>query len=179
MNVRDYLEIIQYDSGNTTQYNKQVMDYFKVDYSDMSLSEVDKKVSQLTNIVMNENIKDKIKIKGKWYMIEKDLMDAKFTQWLEVDGLLGNADYLNEHLSEAISIYVRPRKWRWFRWVIEKWDIKKRDELTEKLKEMDIGEALGLNVFFYQNAQSSIRIMKMFYLQKTMRELKQMMKQNN
>lgn len=178
MNIKDYIALNQIQTGDTKTYNSEVLDYFNVDTTDMTFLEVNEKVQELTKLSANDIKSNKLKVNGKWFMIEKDITKSKFGQFLELDSYLTDSNYLINHLNELLAIYVRPRKWDWlrFRWKIEKWDTERKEEISNDLLEMNISDAFGLNVFFYQSADNSIKNMKTHYLNQMMEKLNQMMK---
>jgi len=173
MTIRDYIYLNQIQTGDTKAHNFEVLDYFKIDYSKMKVKEVYSKVKELTDIKVNDIKKNKIKINGKWFMIERDITKSTFGQFIDLESYLLDNNYLINHLNEVLAIYVRPRK----RYRIEKWAVEKKEKNAEWLLDMDINDAFGLNVFFCQNAEHSIKNMKRHYLNKKMMELNQMTKQ--
>ena len=176
MNIRDYIHINQIPTGDTMEFNTKVLEYFTVNTQDMTVKEVSKKVKELTSIKANEIKTNKIKVDGEWYMIDKDITKSTFGQFIELESYLSDETYLINHLNEVLAIYVRPRVKSITGFKIQKWDPEKKDDISNKLLLMDINDAFGLNVFFYHNAQDSIKNIKTFYLQQMMKELKQMMK---
>ena len=111
---------------------------------------------------------------GKRYMIEGDITKSTYGQFIDLEGYLSDGSYLINHLNEVLAIYVRPQKRKWFfKKKIEKWDPDCKEQIAKELLQMDIGDAFGLNVFFYQNAESSIKNMKKVYLNKMTKVISQ------
>ena len=175
MNIKDYIYLNQIPSGNTQEHNHSILEYFGVEYNEMKVLEVYDKVKELTKITINKDIQGKLKVNGKWYYVDRDITKSTFGQFIELESYLSDDSYLINHFNELLAIFVRPRKWNWwkFRYGIEKWDPNKKDVISNALLEMDINDAFGLNVFFYQNAANSINNMKVRYLV----ELEKMRKQ--
>lgn len=179
MTLEQYIYLNKIPTGSTiAYYNTQVLEYFNVDYSSLSVKEVYTKVKELTDIKVSDIKKDKIKINGKWFKIQKSITKSTFGQFIELESYLLDKDYLINNLHEVLSIYVRPRKWNWkkFRYDIEKWDSDKKEQNSKYLLGMDINDCFGLNVFFYLCEADSMKNIKNHYLNQQMEKINQMMK---
>lgn len=170
MKLKQYIELNKLDK-NDSNYNLKVLDFFNIDYSNMKIMDVYKKVKELTDIKPNEIKSNKIKINGKWFIIDKEITKSKYNQFVTLESYMNDEKFFIEHLNEVLSIYVRPRVWSWkkLRWIGEEFDFKKKKKNDESLLDMDINDAFGLNVFFYLNETSSIKKMKTHYLNAMMK----------
>lgn len=176
MNIKQYIEINKLDKEDKYYYSN-ILNVLNVDNSTMTIKEVIEKVKELTEIKPS-TIKNKIKINKKWFMIEQDITKSSFNQFISLESYLNDNDFFINNLNEVLSIYVRPRifNWKKLRYEIEKFDSNNKKKNDDLLLEMNINDAFGLNVFFYQNAQVSIKNMKIHYLNDLMMKIDQMMK---
>jgi hypothetical protein len=173
MKLKDFIYINSIPTGKT--YNEKVLSYFNYPIDDLPEKEINRKVNNLTNIEIKEIKGNKLKIGKKWFYIERDITSATHGQFIEMETyLIDNSSFIS-NLNEVLAIYVRPRKWSWkkLRYVIEKWDPNKKERNSKSLLDMNVGIALGLNVFFYQNAHNSITNIKRFYLTKMTQQINQ------
>lgn len=161
MTLREYQMYSRIDSG-ATNYEELVIEHFKLD-KNQKISEIKEQLRDILTIKPIE-IKEKnkiIKINGKRFVIEKDLLDCTYEQFARMDSLMQEPNHIDV-LHKLIAIYCRPFNFKRFN--IEKWDINKQDEIAEQFLDVDMNTIHGLIFFFYQCAIKCMLNMNIYYL---------------
>lgn len=176
MKLKDYIELNKIDKDDKN-YNEKVLEHLGFDYKDMTVLQVMSKVKEVTDIKPTTITKNKIKINGKNFIID-DILKSTYNQWVMLEEYLKDEKFFVDNLHKVLSIYVRPAKWSWkkFKFIPEPWDPYRKEEIENMMLEMDIEDAFGINLFFYQREKKYIKNMKMLYLNKKMKKTNQMLK---
>jgi len=176
MKLKDYIELNKFDRDDKF-YHKKILDYFGVDSSNMTAKEVIKKSNELIDLKPSTIEDTKIKINGKKYYIE-DILKSSYNQWVMLEEFLKSEEEFITNLHKVLSIYLRPMKWSWLKlkYIPIKWDNSIKEEIENDILEMDMNDALGLNVFFYQREKEYIKNTRILYLNRKTMIMNQMMK---
>lgn len=169
MNIEQYQHIMSFDTGSTT-YEYEIAKYFGIDVN----RNMDDVMDDLTKTLQMKDVGFKVDVpfrfNGKEWIVEKDILDATFEQWVRLETILSEQDNL-KNLHKLLSIYFRPSVKKMFRKPkIEKFDLNKQDEYSEELLKLPIEIANELMVFFYSNVPMYINSMKIQYLNLINRE---------
>lgn len=176
MKLRDYIELNKIDKDDK-EYDIKVLKYFNIDYSKLTPLQVKEKIKEFTNVNATKITKNKIKINGERFHID-NILKSTYSQWILLESYLTEEDYFINNLHKVLAIYIRPRVFNWkkLRWEGKKFSDIDLEKNSEKILDMDVNDAFGLNVFFYQRDKKSINNMKILYLNEKMRKLNQTMK---
>lgn len=157
MTIKQY-QYIQSISG-ATDYEIQLLDYFKIDKS-LPYQEAIEKLNKILTITPTA-VKSKIKVNGKCFKVEQDFMEGSVEQFTRLDNLLAEENN-TMNLHKLLAIYIRPYKW--FR--IEKYNPTKQEAIANQLLEMDMEVAQGLLLFFSLLAAKYMKNINIHYLNK-------------
>lgn len=163
MKVKDFQYINSLDSGSTT-YETDLIEYFHLDIS-KSYTNIQKELAEVLQAEPVTSLPDKIKLNGKWYGVEKDLLECEFEQYIQMDKIIAEDDNI-KNLHRLLAIFVRPLNRNWIGKLnkLEKYDIKKQDYISNDLLELDINIGLGYMVFFYHLAMNYMKHINISYL---------------
>lgn len=154
MTIKDYQYIMSLDKTDELLWEKQVIDYLKVD-TKKSIDDVLLEVRKKLAITPKSINKHYFWFKNNLWYIEKNLIELSYEQFARLDNLISEDDNIN-NLHKLLSIYVRP--WNC------KFSLKTQDKVYEKLLDLDINFAQGLLVFFFANAQRYMKYINIHYL---------------
>lgn len=161
MTIRDYQLIKTLDTGSTT-YEYDLATYFKID----TTKDNEYVVNELNKVLKIDDyeIKEGFYLNGKEYIIQKDLLDNSYDQWVRMELILSKNDNL-DNIHKLISIYCRPTVRNWYgKKIIEPFILLKQDDIAEGLLDLDISIADALLVFFYQSVPTFMNNITVHYL---------------
>ena len=163
MTIKQYQDILILNSG-ATDYEVQICSILDIPLN-KKIEEIKFEIEKALKVNTTE-FKKKLKVNGKWYMAEEDMLECTYEQFVELDRILAEGDNI-QNLHRLISIYFRPRKFSFKKWkyMVERFDIKHQEKISKDIQEhMNMEEANGLILFFYQCATESLKNMNIFYL---------------
>ena len=162
MNVEQFQYINNLNTGSTS-YEEDLINYFGLDKT-KNYDTIRKELSELIKTEPLTDIKDKFKVNGVLYGFEKELLEQQFDQYIQLDKLLVEDENV-KNLHKLLAIYVRPLKRNWYnKLVIEPYDLKKQEAISNDILKMDIDLALGLMVFFYLDVMKCMNHISIYYL---------------
>ena len=161
MTVKDFQFLNIINTGSTS-FIYDVAKYFNLP-TDIDMEVVNEMINNITDYKTKEIVSDVITINGKKYGLEKELLNCKFSQYMRLDALLNENNNI-ANLHHLLAIYVRPIKKKWFKTSIEPYDVDKQELIANKILNMEIGEALGCMIFFYQRGMRYLKIGNISYL---------------
>lgn len=158
MKLKDFIEIMKSDkTGLELEALKAKAD--NIDINNIKLSDLNTPAKE-TKIDMSKPIQ----IGDQWFMIEPDIENIKFAQWLKLEECMAQINdddiiTMYEQLPDIIAIFVRPRIRTWFhKSIIQSWDPKHyQKNVKYLLKNIDEDIALTLSLFFSMHATQCIR----------------------
>jgi hypothetical protein len=143
MNISDFKYITTLDSGNTTQYEKQLIEYFKID-TNQTIEQVGKELEKHMKVEPILITKKYYKFNNKLWKVCIPLLDETFDQWSRMETLLAEGDNIR-NMNKLLAIYFRPvnilLKQKPFK-------LKYQEKIEEEILNMDMNLANGLMLFF-------------------------------
>lgn len=101
-------------------------------------------LNEIENNLVGFRIKNKVKLKGKWYKIDTDIMKITAAQWIDATEFSKQAQ---KELHKFIAVFLKPMTWRFGD--VGKYDGLKHREISEiVLENMTMKDAQPLLVFF-------------------------------
>lgn len=101
-------------------------------------------LNEIENNLAGFRIKNKVKLKGKWYKIDTDIMKITAAQWIDATEFSKQAQ---KELHKFIAVFLKPMTWRFGD--VGKYDGLKHREISEiVLENMTMKDAQPLLVFF-------------------------------
>lgn len=156
MLVKDF-QYINSISGSTN-YEELILTHFNIS-KNQTIEKVQLELESALKINPREIKGNFIRFNKKKWGIEKDLLECTYEQFNRLEMLLAEEKNI-ENLHKLLAIYVRPRKW----FKIEKFNLKRQDDIAKELLELDMNIAQGLILFFYLNATKSFLNINISYL---------------
>ena len=140
MTVREYKEYLLLEPDEMNEFT--IGKIFKLEPKDFKT--IEEFVQEVENRLVTKEIelpKDgKIYFNNKWWYWDKDISETSVESWCQMSEILAMKEDVSTRL---ISIYFRP--------VGEKFNVKRLDDISEELLDMDVNLYIALNkVFFYQ-----------------------------
>lgn len=163
MTIQQYQNIVLLDSGSTT-YEADICKILNINMN-RNIKDVKVDIEKQMKLLTTE-FKKKLKVNGKWYMAEEDILECSYEQFVELDRILAEEDNIN-NLHRLLAIYFRPRKFnfRRMKWQPTPFDMKNQEQIAKELQSyIGIAEANGLVVFFYQTASKSLKYINISFL---------------
>lgn len=159
MKIKEYQEIMLMDSGSTTyvsELGKRLNIKGTLSYSD-AYGEILKKL----DIKPIEKLPRLFFIGKKIYMFDNDLLGATFDQFSLMDQILAEEDNV-QNLHKLLALYLRPMSWLWR---IKKFNINTQEKISLYIRDnLEIEDAFGLMLFFYNYAIVYIKYMSQHFL---------------
>ena len=101
-------------------------------------------LNRVENSLNGYKLKDKLKIGGKWFKVETDIMKINAAQFIDASAFSKVAE---KELHKFISVFLRPMTWRFGK--IENYDGGNHKEISDLVYEhMTMKDAKALLVFF-------------------------------
>lgn len=149
ISIKKYQEFCRLDSGLTMiELN---VEYAKLMGLDLNSDQetINKHRTQFfNNLVANNKQHSHVKLKGKWYKVDRDLYKLTLLQWADFDNTmkLVQDKKIYDVMDRIITIFLRPC--RFYKWFPKKY---KQDEHLIKIvqTELDIKIALEMTNFFF------------------------------
>jgi hypothetical protein len=102
------------------------------------------KLKEVENTLKGYKIKKKIKIGGKWFKVETDIMKITAAQFIDASAFSKVAE---KELHKFIAVFLRPMSWRFGK--VQDYDGTNHKEISELVfQEMEMKDAQALLVFF-------------------------------
>lgn len=169
MTLQQYQQLYNLPSGLTnTQYTKEVLNIMNINGNKFTIKQINDIVESIKVPEIKNLKKHTIKINSKRYGIVKDIMKSTFNEWIQYESIIGistTEEDTIKNLHKILAIYVRPIKRKFFMFnkiqVLDKIDI---NENENAMLQMDIQDALAINVFFYQHVNIFIKRIRKRYL---------------
>ena len=164
MVIRQYQQINLINTGSTT-YELEVAKVLNIK-TDRSEADVRADIKREL-LIPDYKIGKYIYFNKKEWLIEKDLLDSTFEQWIQLEILINKQDNIN-NLHRLLAIYLRPiRKSKILkRKEIEPYNLEKQEAIANELLDLPLEIAKTLMIFFYQFVVESLNNMKITYLNK-------------
>lgn len=159
MKVKDFQYINTIPTGIT--YNLEFAKYFNLDLN-MTNEEMTSEFEEITKI-KKKKLEKYIFVNGKKYIYNNDLKKCSFAQFIQLETLVNENDNV-KNLHRLIALFCRPAKRKWFRYVIEPFDLETQNQIAENILEMEIEDAQELILFFYHLVENYSLNMKLHFL---------------
>jgi hypothetical protein len=102
------------------------------------------KLKEVENTLKGYKLKNKIKIGGKWFKVENDIMKITAAQFIDASAFSKVAE---KELHKFIAVFLRPMSWRFGK--VQDYDGTNHKEISELVfQEMKMKDAQALLVFF-------------------------------
>ena len=102
------------------------------------------KLKEVENTLKGYKLKKKIKIGGKWFKVETDIMKITAAQFIDASAFSKVAE---KELHKFIAVFLRPMSWRFGK--VQDYDGTNHKEVSELVfQEMQMKDAQALLVFF-------------------------------
>jgi hypothetical protein len=102
------------------------------------------KLKEVENTLKGYKLKKKIKIGGKWFKVETDIMKITAAQFIDASAFSKVAE---KELHKFIAVFLRPMSWRFGK--VQDYDGTNHKEISELVfQEMEMKDAQALLVFF-------------------------------
>lgn len=167
--ILQYQKYCDLGTGRTDmEYLSEVSKIIGIDVSKLNNDQVIEKITEWINtiIAIKKEIKY-LKIQKKWYKVDKDLYNLKFSQWINFDSIVNgmtNEKAYNE-IHYVVATFIRPcRLWKLFPRKFNMNDFIKTSKIVQE--HMDIKEALNLYNFFLSYTINSMNNSNISYLEK-------------
>lgn len=167
--IKQYQDYCKISSGKTDiEYITELSKVIGLDNNGLTQEEVLKKISEWKNnlIISKKDIKF-LKIKNKWYKVDKELVNLKFSQWINFDNIMTNMNKENiyEDLHFIISVFLRPC--RFYKFFPRRFDGDRFLKISKIVQEnVDIKEGLNLFNFFLSYINNSTNNTNISYLER-------------
>ena len=176
MKLKTFQEIDKIDKSlPQNEYNKLVIEALNYNIDELTKDEVSRIVKESFN-VPDKPLKKVIKLGGKKYKYDNDMLKITFGQWIQMEQIMSltNEDNYTQYIHKILAIFLRETKWNG---KIKPFNSDDIDVIAKNIQEnMDVNVAIKLGVFFYHNASEYMRrITKILYLQDQMKMVDQHM----
>lgn len=115
------------------------------------------------NDLQGLRIKNKVKVSGKWFKVDHDIMKINAAQFIDASHFSKNAE---TELHNFIAVFLRPMSWRFGK--VEDYKGSNHKEIAELvLNNMRIEQALPLLVFFCEVLQELSSHIETYLIQET------------
>jgi hypothetical protein len=102
------------------------------------------KLKEVENTLKGYKLKKKIKIGGKWFKVETDIMKITAAQFIDASAFSKVAE---KELHKFIAVFLRPMSWRFGK--VQDYDGTNHKEVSELVfQQMEMKDAQALLVFF-------------------------------
>jgi hypothetical protein len=102
------------------------------------------KLKEVENTLKGYKLKKKIKIGGKWFKVETDIMKITAAQFIDASAFSKVAE---KELHKFIAVFLRPMSWRFGK--VQDYEGSNHKEISELVfQEMQMKDAQALLVFF-------------------------------
>ena len=102
------------------------------------------KLKEVENTLKGYKLKKKLKIGGKWFKVENDIMKITAAQFIDASAFSKVAE---KELHKFIAVFLRPMSWRFGK--VHDYDGTNHKEISELVfQEMEMKDAQALLVFF-------------------------------
>jgi hypothetical protein len=102
------------------------------------------KLKEVENTLKGYKLKKKLKIGGKWFKVETDIMKITAAQFIDATAFSKVAE---KELHKFIAVFLRPMSWRFGK--VQDYDGTNHKEVSELVfQEMEMKDAQALLVFF-------------------------------
>ena len=164
MNIKQYQEICKLDpTGLTFDYSTAKI--LNID-TDKPMHTIVNKIQNALNI-KKKDLKYKYWFNGRYWKVDKDILESTFDQWTRLELLISEEDNLS-NFHKLLAIYFRPCN---IFGKIEPFDLNKQDKIAEELLELPMEIANEMILFFYLNVIECMNYIKIAYLNKKNQEI--------
>ena len=167
--VKQYQDFCLIPTGSTEMtYINEVSKIIGINNTDYNQEQLTKKVTDwITTIIATQKKHSKVTLNGHSFMVDRDLYNLKFSQWVTFDSIMTNVDEntISQHLHEIIAVFLRPIKYKFYTKKYNANDHKRISELVQS--HMDIRVALELTNFFFLYTINSMKNGQIDYLEKS------------
>ena len=153
--LKQYQSFCLIPTGQT--FTKELSELLELPVDRLNNKEVELEINKwISKLVMSNKQHSHIKLKNKWFKVDRDLYNVSFSQFIYFDDTMRSVDdNVSQHIHELISAFIRPcRFYKFFPKKFSTSDIEKHSKLVQ---DMDIGVALELINFFFLYTRNSIR----------------------
>lgn len=167
--IKQYQDYCKLSTGSTDiQYISELSNIIGLDTTDLTQEEIIKKITDWKNnlIISKQDIKY-VRLNKKWYKVDKELVNLKFSQWINFDNIMLNMNKENiyEDLHFILAIFLRPcRIYKFFPKKFNGNDFLNISKIVQE--KMDIKEALNLFNFFLSYIINSTNNTNIKYLER-------------
>lgn len=185
MNIRQYQQIYNIPTGITSlEYSKEILRIYDMDGDKYSMKEVEDFIHKIKFNDLESLKTLNIKINGKKYGIVKDIMKSSFSEMIEYLNIFKteSEDVIINNLHNILGVFVRPYEKRFlFLKRFKRFNEIDYEQNCKDMLEMDIEDAIKINVFFWNNVTNFINRIKkrslnqqivMMRVEKEMKKLK-------
>lgn len=121
------------------------------------------KLEKVENDLQGLRVKDKVKVNGKWFKVDHDIMKINAAQFIDASHFSKNAE---KELHNFIAVFLRPMTWR-FGKASEYNGTNHKDIADLVLNKMKVEQALPLLVFFCEVLQELSNHIETYLIQET------------
>lgn len=149
MNIKTYQEFCSLDSGLTsTEYNIEYAKIFGLDLNSKQSDIIKHRKDYINNMTSSIKQHKFIKMKNKWYKVDRDIYKLTLLQWADFDNTMKLLEDKKVYLvmDQILSIFIRPC--RFYKWFPKKYNQDKKVKELVKT-EIDLKIAFEMTNFFF------------------------------
>jgi hypothetical protein len=135
------------------EMQKELAKLIGLDTTKLTSDEVQKRVKEwLGKIVVSKKKHNYIRLKDKWYKVDRDLYTLTFSQWIYFDDTMRGMDKDNTHEILHFMIATFLRECRFYKFFPRRFDVNNIEKISKLIQtEMSIDIALELVNFFFSS----------------------------
>lgn len=120
-------------------------------------------LEKVENDLQGLRVKNKVKVGGKWFKVDHDIMKINAAQFIDASHFSKNAE---KELHNFIAVFLRPMTWRFGN--VEEYKGTNHKEIADLvLNKMKVEQALPLLVFFCEVLQELSNHIETYLIQET------------
>lgn len=168
MKLKQYQEYARIDSGSTDlEISANIFKIMGLNPDEYKDKDVMKEIQNILKpLLLSQNKYKYVKLKNRWYKVDRDLHELRLGQWITFDNIMKSVDKdnISDYFHYIISCFLRPcRFWKLFP---KSFNSDKIKEISELVLDMEISIAMELTNFFFLYTQNYMRNMNIEYLEK-------------